>query len=57
MVTPTLPERIQNLEDEVQALDSQIDARTRKIWIEIIALKAMMAEVQAWMREVKSCRS
>ena len=41
-----LLERVQNLEDEVQAMDSMIDARTRKLWGEIVKLQAEVKELR-----------
>ncbi len=40
-------ERLDNLEDEVQALDSTIDARTRALWAEIMKLRAIIEELKA----------
>lgn len=34
-----ISERVATLEDEVQAMDSMIDARTRRLWQEVETLK------------------
>ena len=41
-----ISERLQNLEDEVQVLDSAIDARTRKLWGEIQKLQTEIKELR-----------
>lgn len=60
MSAPPLPERLAILEDEVQAMDSRVDARTRRIWQELELLRAEIGEFRKWLQaqEVgKSCRS
>jgi len=39
-------ERMVRIEDEVQALDSQLDARTRKLWGEIQKLQTEIKELR-----------
>lgn len=40
MSRPDLQERVQILEDELAALESTLDSRTRKLWAEIEKLRA-----------------
>lgn len=47
MRTPDIHERVGTLEDEVQALDSRIDSRTRLLWAEVSKLKAIITELKA----------
>lgn len=56
MSTPTVPERIQVLEDELEALDSRVDSRTARLWAEVEALKIQMRELREWLMEIKPCR-
>lgn len=46
MTAPTLPERLDAIEDEVAGLESMIDARTRKLWSEIQKLQAIIEELK-----------
>ena len=46
MVMKPLPERVQALEDEVQGLDSALDSRTRRLWVEVVAIKALVASLR-----------
>ena len=46
MSAPSLPERVQTLEDEAQALESMIDSRTRRLWAEIETLRTIVKELQ-----------
>lgn len=46
MRAPTVPERLDRVEDEVAALESMIDARTRKLWQEIEKLRIEVAELK-----------
>ena len=57
MTAPTLPERLDRVEDEVAGLESMLDARTRKLWAEVIDLKAMVTDLQERMREAEKCRN
>ena len=57
MTAPTLIERLDRVEDEVAGLESMLDARTRKLWAEVIGLKAMVADLQERMREAEKCRN
>lgn len=47
MKMPDLHERIQRLEDETAGLESMFDARTRKLWAEIVKLQAEVKELRA----------
>lgn len=47
MKLPDLHERIQRLEDETAGLESMFDARTRKLWAEIVKLQAEVKELRA----------
>lgn len=47
MTAPTLPERVQTLEDEVQALDSRLDSRTRTLWQAIQKIQAELEQLKA----------
>lgn len=47
MNKPDIYERVGTLEDEVQALDSQIDSRTRLLWAEVSKLRAIVEELKA----------
>ena len=46
MTAPTLPERMDRIEDEVAGLESMIDARTRTLWAEVVKLQAQVKELQ-----------
>lgn len=41
-----ISQRVQVLEDEVHGFDSMIDARTRKLWSEIVKLQTEIKELQ-----------
>jgi len=41
-----LSERVGTLEDEAQAMDSALDARTRRLWAEIVKLQAEVKELR-----------
>lgn len=56
MVTPTLPERLARIEDELEALDSRVDSRTTRLWCEVEAIKVQMQEFREWLQEIKPCR-
>jgi len=45
MKMPDLHERIQRLEDETAGLESMFDARTRKLWAEIVKLQGQVREL------------
>lgn len=47
MTAPTLPERLDAIEDEVAGLESMIDSRTRTLWAEISKLRAIIEELKA----------
>ena len=47
MKMPDLHERIQRLEDETAGLESMFDARTRRLWAEIVKLQAEVEELRA----------
>ncbi len=51
MKRPELQERVQVLEDEVQAMDSMIDSRTRALWAEIVKLRGELGD----MRKLVEC--
>ena len=53
----SLPERLDNLEDELAALDSQVDARTRRLWAEIEGLKIQVADLRERLKEATTCQS
>lgn len=46
MRTPDIYERVQALEDEVKLQDSALDARTRRLWAEIVKLQAEVKELR-----------
>ena len=46
MNRPDLQERVQTLEDEVAALESMLDARTRTLWREVEKLQAGVKDLQ-----------
>ena len=46
MSAPTLPERLDRVEDEVAALESMLDARTRTLWREVEKLQAGVKDLQ-----------
>lgn len=46
MNAPSLVERIEVLEDEVQGLEGMVDARTRRLWAEIETLRTIVKELQ-----------
>lgn len=46
MTAPTLPERLDRIEDEVAALESMLDARTRTLWREVEKLQAGVKDLQ-----------
>jgi len=46
MKTPDIYERVGTLEDELQALDSALDSRTRILWAEIQKLQAIIEELK-----------
>jgi len=46
MKMPDLHERIQRLEDETAGIESMFDARTRKLWAEIVKLQAEVKELR-----------
>ena len=46
MNTPTLPERLDRIEDEVAGLESMIDARTRTLWAEVQKLQGIIEELK-----------
>lgn len=54
MRTPDLHERVGTLEDEVQALDSALDSRTRILWAEVSKLKAELAEVKERLNQAQA---
>ena len=41
-----LSERVATLEDEVKLQDSALDARTRRLWAEIVKLQAEVKELR-----------
>ncbi|NLW81405.1 MAG: hypothetical protein GXY42_06995 [Desulfovibrionales bacterium] len=47
MRTPDIYERVGTLEDELQALDSRIDSRTRLLWAEVQKLQGIIEELKA----------
>lgn len=47
MAAMTLPERLDRIEDEVQALDSALDSRTRLLWAEVSKLRAELEQLKA----------
>lgn len=57
MSTRTFPERLDVLEDELAALDSQVDARTRRLWAEVEGLKIQVADLRERLKEAMKCRS
>lgn len=57
MSTRTFPERLDVLEDELAALDSQVDARTRRLWAEVEALKIQVADLRERLKEAMTCQS
>ena len=46
MTAPTLPERVQVLEDELAGMESMIDSRTRVLWCEVEKLQAGVKDLQ-----------
>jgi len=56
---PTFPERLGRVEDEVAALDSRVDSRTRRLWQELEQLRAELGEFRGWIQtqEARSCRA
>lgn len=42
----TLPERLDRLEDELAGLDSALDARTRRLWQEVTAIRDLVDELR-----------
>ncbi len=51
MSTRTFPERLDVLEDELQAMDSRVDSRTRRLWAEIEGLKIQVQDLQERLKE------
>jgi|GEM_PF-3480038 phage host-nuclease inhibitor protein Gam len=49
MTEQPIPERLKVLEDEVAGLESMIDARTRRLWLEIEQLRV---EIKEWCKEI-----
>ena len=47
MAAMTFPERLDRIEDEVQALDSALDSRTRLLWAEITKIRAELEQLKA----------
>ncbi len=54
MTAPTLPERLDRIEDEVAGLESMIDARTRTLWAEVSKLKAALAEMKERLNQAQA---
>ena len=46
MTAPTLPERMDRIEDEVAGLESMIDSRTSLLWAEVSKLRAIIEELK-----------
>lgn len=46
MSAPTLPERLDRIEDELAGLESMIDARTRTLWQSIEKLRGEAADLK-----------
>ena len=46
MTAPTLPERMDRIEDELAGLESMLDARTRTLWREVEKLQAGVKDLQ-----------
>lgn len=46
MRTPDLSERVATLEDELQGLDSALDARTRNLWQAVTEIRAQVDELR-----------
>lgn len=53
MSNPTIPERLDAIEDEVAGLESMIDARTRTLWQ---AIQKIQAEVEAYRADLVALR-
>ena len=47
MATMTFPERLDRIEDEVAALESMIDARTRTLWQAIQKIQAELEQLKS----------
>ena len=46
MSAPTLPERLDRIEDELAGLESMVDSRTRILWREVEKLQAGVKDLQ-----------
>lgn len=46
MTAPTLPERLDRIEDELAGLESMLDARTRTLWREVEKLQTGVKDLQ-----------
>jgi hypothetical protein len=46
MSAPTLPERLDRIEDELAGLESMVDSRTRTLWREVEKLQAGGKDLQ-----------
>jgi hypothetical protein len=46
MNAPSLPERVETLEHEVQGLESALDARTKALWQAVKELRAEVNRLQ-----------
>jgi hypothetical protein len=59
MNRPPLPELLVRIEDELAALDSRVDSRTRRLWQELEKLRAEIGEFRGWIQtqEARSCRA
>ena len=57
MKMPDLHERIQRIEDETAGLESMLDARTRKLWVEIQKLQDQVKELTEAINPIDGARS
>jgi len=51
MAVLPFPERLDRVEDEVAALESMVDARTRTLWQAIQKIQAELAEVKEQLKQ------